>query len=127
MTASMMAPVTMMLRMLPVTTPLLMMSAFKVAGTGCRRLAGTTATRSRSMPGRRAAGTGGAVESRVQPVMRKANPSESPVTFRHIPCNSSFMKYLTKFQWLTLAMAALYIVSPVDMIPEILTGPFRSG
>ena len=34
------------------------------------------------------------------------------------------MKYLTKFQWLTLAMAALYIVSPVDMIPEILTGPF---
>lgn len=60
----------------------------------------------------------------MQPVMRKANPSESPVTFRHIPCNSSFMKYLTKFQWLTLAMAALYIVSPVDMIPEILTGPF---
>ena len=56
--------------------------------------------------------------------MCETNPSESPVTFRHIPCNSSFMKYLTKFQWLTLAMAALYIVSPVDMIPEILTGPF---
>ena len=34
------------------------------------------------------------------------------------------MRYLTKFQMLTVVMAALYIFSPVDMIPEILAGPF---
>jgi uncharacterized membrane protein YkvA (DUF1232 family) len=34
------------------------------------------------------------------------------------------MRYLTKFQWFTLTLAALYIVMPVDFIPELLTGPF---
>jgi uncharacterized membrane protein YkvA (DUF1232 family) len=34
------------------------------------------------------------------------------------------MRYLTKLQWFTLALAGLYILTPVDFIPELLTGPF---
>lgn len=41
-----------------------------------------------------------------------------------VACDSLVMRYLSKFQLATLFMAALYIISPVDTIPEIVTGPF---
>lgn len=34
------------------------------------------------------------------------------------------MSYLTKPQIFTLTLAVFYILTPVDFIPELLTGPF---
>lgn len=34
------------------------------------------------------------------------------------------MRYLTKFQVFTLLLAGVYILSPVDFIPELIAGPF---
>jgi uncharacterized membrane protein YkvA (DUF1232 family) len=46
------------------------------------------------------------------------------VPFSRYSCNSFTMRYLTKFQLFTLVLAGLYIVSPIDFIPEIIAGPF---
>lgn len=35
----------------------------------------------------------------------------------------SEMVTLTKTQWLMLLVALVYVISPVDIIPELLTGP----
>ncbi|MGV1037664.1 MAG: YkvA family protein [Candidatus Nanopelagicales bacterium] len=34
------------------------------------------------------------------------------------------MRYLTKTQTFTLVLAIVYILSPIDLIPELIAGPF---